>query len=194
MMSAIQKSLIAETIQGARASLHEPSRPFTPGDLPRHLFQGDDYQNRPGSSYKMNSVVGQAMDEFQSAAKQHTSGTQSTMGGSTPSSISIKNRSGKASKQGPEENVLDILSRAEALPKRAKFEPHLLPKIGGAANPRIGSGLAVGQRTEEQKGPIKIKQSIQRASTRDEKSLHEIKEEPGDHMKSLSSMMQAMTE
>jgi hypothetical protein len=82
----------------------------------------------------MNSVVGQAMDEFQSAAKQHTSGTQSTMGAtnSTPSTISIKNRSGKASKQGPEENVLDILSRAEALPKRAKFEPHLLPKIVGS--------------------------------------------------------------
>ena len=58
MMSALQRSLIAETIQGARASLHEPSRPFTPGDLPRHLFHGDDYSNRPGSSYKMNSVVG----------------------------------------------------------------------------------------------------------------------------------------
>ena len=58
MMSAVQKSLIAETIHGARASLHEPSRPFTPGDLPRHLFQGDDYTNRPGSSYKINSVVG----------------------------------------------------------------------------------------------------------------------------------------
>jgi hypothetical protein len=45
MMSAIQRSLIAETIHGARnvASLAEPSRPFTPGDLPRHLFQGDDY-------------------------------------------------------------------------------------------------------------------------------------------------------
>jgi len=38
MMSALQKSLIAETIHGARASLNEPSRPFTPGDLPRHLF------------------------------------------------------------------------------------------------------------------------------------------------------------
>jgi len=70
MMSAVQKSLIAETIYGARASLHEPSRPFTPGDLPRHLFQGDDYQNRPGSSYKMNNVVGQAYDEFRSDAKK----------------------------------------------------------------------------------------------------------------------------
>ena len=74
MMSAVQKSLIAETIHGARASLHEPSRPFTPGDLPRHLFQGDDYQNRPGSSYKMNNVVGQAVDEFQSAAKKLSQG------------------------------------------------------------------------------------------------------------------------
>jgi hypothetical protein len=84
------------------------------------------------------------MDEFVSAAKQLTSGTQSTMGGtnSTPSTISIKNRSGKASKNAPEENVLDILSRAQALPKRAKFEPHLLPKIGGQASVRMGSGLA----------------------------------------------------
>jgi len=70
MMSALQKSLIAETLMGARAhvgakaSLHEPSRPFTPGDMPRHLFHGNDYSNRPGSSYKMNNVVGQAADEF----------------------------------------------------------------------------------------------------------------------------------
>ena len=77
MMSAVQKSLIAETIQGARASLHEPSRPFTPGDLPRHLFQGDDYSNRPGSSYKMNNVVGQAVDEFRNDAKKLGAGGSS---------------------------------------------------------------------------------------------------------------------
>ena len=52
MMSALQRSLIAETLQGARAqvsargnkaSLNEPSRPFTPGDLGRHLLHGNDY-------------------------------------------------------------------------------------------------------------------------------------------------------
>ena len=70
MMSALQKSLIAETLSGARAhiggkaSLNEPSRPFTPGDMPRHLIYGNDYSNRPGSSYKMNNVIGQAADEF----------------------------------------------------------------------------------------------------------------------------------
>ena len=71
MSSALQKSLIAETLSSARAhvgggkaSLHEPSRPFTPGDMPRHLFHGNDYSNRPGSSYKMNNVLGQAADEF----------------------------------------------------------------------------------------------------------------------------------
>jgi hypothetical protein len=66
MMTAMQKSLIAETIQGARkvASLQEPSRPFTPGDLPRHLFHGDDYSNRPGSAFKSNNVATQAADEF----------------------------------------------------------------------------------------------------------------------------------
>ena len=65
--AALQKSLIAETLQGARAmkaSLHEPSRPFTPGDMPRHLLYGNDYSNRPGSSYKMNNVIGQAAEEF----------------------------------------------------------------------------------------------------------------------------------
>ena len=69
MMSALQRSLIAETLHGARAqvgvrgqkaSLNEPSRPFTPGDMPRHLFHGNDYSNRPGSSYKMNNVHGEA--------------------------------------------------------------------------------------------------------------------------------------
>jgi hypothetical protein len=70
--AALQKSLIAETLQGARAhvggkaSLNEPSRPFTPGDMPRHLFYGNDYSNRPGSSYKMSNVLGQAVDEFAS--------------------------------------------------------------------------------------------------------------------------------
>lgn len=80
MMSALQNSLIAETLQGARAqigsngkaSLHEPSRPFTPGDMPRHLFHGNDYSNRPGSSYKMNSVLGQAADEFVQYSGQKT--------------------------------------------------------------------------------------------------------------------------
>jgi hypothetical protein len=64
MMSQLQKSQIASIVSGARASLQEPSRPYTPGDLGRHLFSGDDYQNRPGSSYKMKSVVGQANEEF----------------------------------------------------------------------------------------------------------------------------------
>ena len=72
MMSAVQKSLIAETIHGARASLHEPSRPFTPGDMPRHLFHGNDYSNRPGSSYKMNNILGQAADEFVNFSAQKT--------------------------------------------------------------------------------------------------------------------------
>jgi hypothetical protein len=83
MMSALQKSLIAETLQGARAmkaSLHEPSRPFTPGDMPRHLLYGNDYSNRPGSSYKMSNVIGQAADEFVSmgtAVKTQASDNQS---------------------------------------------------------------------------------------------------------------------
>jgi hypothetical protein len=44
--------------------------------MPRHLFSGDDYTNRPGSSYKMKNIVGQAMEEFTSAISQP--GTAST--------------------------------------------------------------------------------------------------------------------
>ena len=66
-MSTVQNSIIANIVSGARASLHDNLRPVTPGDLPRHLFSGDDYTNRPGSSYKMKNVVGQAIDEFNSA-------------------------------------------------------------------------------------------------------------------------------
>ena len=58
MMSTVQNSIIASIVSGARASLHDNLRPVTPGDLPRHLFSGDDYTNRPGSSYKMKNVVG----------------------------------------------------------------------------------------------------------------------------------------
>ena len=34
--------------------------------MPRHLFYGNDYSNRPGSSYKMSNVIGQAADEMAS--------------------------------------------------------------------------------------------------------------------------------
>ena len=93
----------------------------------------------------MTNVVGQAFDEFQSAAKQLTSGTSSTMGGSnsTPSTNSSKNLSGKAFKSQSSESVLDILQRAQALPKKQKFEPRGLPVIGNQIKPAKlnGSGL-----------------------------------------------------
>ena len=78
MMSTVQKSIIASIVQGARASLHDNLRPVTPGDLPRHLFSGDDYSNRPGSSYKMKNVVGQAIDEFNSAIANTTATSNMT--------------------------------------------------------------------------------------------------------------------
>jgi hypothetical protein len=58
MMSTVQKSHIASILSDARSTLNEVSRPFTPGDLPRHLFSGNDYNNRPGSSYQMKNIVG----------------------------------------------------------------------------------------------------------------------------------------
>ncbi len=58
--------------------MHDNLRPVTPGDLPRHLFSGDDYTNRPGSSYKMKNVVGQAIDEFTSAIANTTATSNMT--------------------------------------------------------------------------------------------------------------------
>ena len=123
MMSAVQKSLIAETIHGARASLHEPSRPFTPGDLPRHLFQGDDYQNRPGSSYKMTNVVGQAADEFRSDAKRLGHGSNATL--STTASKQSRPINAELASAASSEHILEILQRAESFPKKQPFRPNL---------------------------------------------------------------------
>jgi len=126
MSSALQKSLIAETLQGARAhvgsgkaSLHEPSRPFTPGDMPRHLFHGNDYSNRPGSSYKMNNVIGQAADEF----IQYSG---------------VKTQADTASHRSSAQNSEDVLSI---------LERHQ-PKMGGSSGmPVLGSGRAPAMRS-----------------------------------------------
>ena len=121
MMSAVQRSLIAETIHGARVTLNEPSRPFTPGDLPRHLFQGDDYSNRPGSSYKINNAVTQAADEFQ---KSHTSSFKSTAGGESNTTLSST-----AKKQNTTEDVISLMNRTNAsMNKRGGFGK--LPVVG----------------------------------------------------------------
>lgn len=64
MAATLQKSIIANIVSGARATLHEPTRPETPGDLPRHLFSGNDYSERPSSAYKMGSVTDSAAEEF----------------------------------------------------------------------------------------------------------------------------------
>lgn len=144
MMSAVQKSLIAETIHGARASLHEPSRPYTPGDLPRHLFQGDDYANRPGSSYKMNNVVGQAVDEFQSAAKRLTSqGGLSKDSHATLSTTTSKPTAKKGESYDSSEQVLSILQRAETMPRKQPFRPNLNPIIGKGGAVRVQQSMGV---------------------------------------------------
>lgn len=68
----LQKSIIASTISGARATLNEPSRPFTPADLPRHLFSGNDYSERPGSAYKVGQVVNDAIENFTRSSTAET--------------------------------------------------------------------------------------------------------------------------
>ena len=64
MQSHLQKSIIKSIVSGARATLNEPSRPFTPADLDRHLFSGNDYSERPGSAYKVGQVANDAIENF----------------------------------------------------------------------------------------------------------------------------------
>mmetsp|Transcript_104392 Transcript_104392/g.225237 ORF Transcript_104392/g.225237 Transcript_104392/m.225237 type:complete len:884 (-) Transcript_104392:18-2669(-) len=56
IVRALERSTIAQTLKAARASLAEPSRPFTP--LDRSLFQQSDVGNpqRPTSSYSVDQL------------------------------------------------------------------------------------------------------------------------------------------
>ena len=51
----LDKNIISNIIQTARASLKEPSRPFTPSEAQRSLFSNQD-SNRPPSSYSIRSL------------------------------------------------------------------------------------------------------------------------------------------
>ena len=51
----LEKSVISNIRLNARASLKEPSRPFTPGESQRTLFSNSD-SNRPPSSYSINNL------------------------------------------------------------------------------------------------------------------------------------------
>jgi len=56
ILRALERSTIAQTLKAARASLVEPSRPFTP--LDRSLFQqGDASPSRPSSSYSVDQLA-----------------------------------------------------------------------------------------------------------------------------------------
>ena len=60
----VKKSLISQTIHNARASLMDPKRPDTPSQG-RQLFNSGEYSgNRPGSAYKVESLVSQALEDL----------------------------------------------------------------------------------------------------------------------------------
>lgn len=46
---------VQTVIQEARASIHNPSRPFTPREKERKLFTESEYTVRPTSAYSLNS-------------------------------------------------------------------------------------------------------------------------------------------
>ena len=100
--------------EGGKASLNEPSRPFTPGDLPRHLFHGNDYTNRPGSSYKITNEVNQAADEFASMGMSTGFGNQSTgFDFNSAAKTRTTNVSESKSSQKEMNDVLSIMERTE---------------------------------------------------------------------------------
>jgi hypothetical protein len=137
---------------GGKASLHEPSRPFTPGDMPRHLLYGNDYSNRPGSSYKMNSVIGQAQDEFASMG-----GTAVKTQANTNSETQSNGTAG--------EDVLSILDRHHmplargGLPKSSSRSglPALRPVHGGHQLPSLDPSAF-----QKQRSSVKRKDSVKR--------------------------------
>ena len=61
---SLSRSRIYQAISDARASLAEPSRPFTPADPSRKLFRGGDSFSRPTSSFTIGSSAFGASDAF----------------------------------------------------------------------------------------------------------------------------------
>lgn len=106
MQLHLQKSIIASTISGARATLNEPSRPFTPADLPRHLFSGNDYSERPGSAYKVGQVANDAIETF-----TRSSTSESNVKG-------VPNRPGSRSRKNP---ILEPIVRRPDSSKKTKI-------------------------------------------------------------------------
>ena len=53
----LEKSVISNVVQTARACLNEPSRPYTPAEGQRALFSQNDYANRPPSTYAPRPVL-----------------------------------------------------------------------------------------------------------------------------------------
>lgn len=72
LTSHLEKSIISNVIQTARACLNEPSRPFTPAESQRTLFAQNDYSTRPPSSYvpKGRPVVRRASQEGAAIRKE----------------------------------------------------------------------------------------------------------------------------
>ena len=95
----------------------------------------------------MNNVVGQAVDEFQSAAKQlgvSTKGSSATLSttASKQSSSNAQHKSAQMASMDSSEQILEILQRAENFPKKQPFRPNLQPIIGSKM-PKIGSAKKI---------------------------------------------------
>lgn len=70
LTSHLEKSIISNVIQTARACLNEPSRPYTPAEAQRTLFSQSDYADRPPSSYVPKSVLKKVRNQSLEARKE----------------------------------------------------------------------------------------------------------------------------
>lgn len=70
LTSHLEKSIISNVIQTARACLNEPSRPYTPAEAQRTLFSQSDYADRPPSSYIPKPVLKKARNQSLDGRKE----------------------------------------------------------------------------------------------------------------------------
>eukprot|EP00930_Biecheleria_cincta_P018038 TRINITY_DN14177_c0_g1_i2.p1 TRINITY_DN14177_c0_g1~~TRINITY_DN14177_c0_g1_i2.p1 ORF type:complete len:868 (-),score=162.47 TRINITY_DN14177_c0_g1_i2:21-2624(-) len=154
-VKALERSSIAQTIKAARASLAEPSRPFTP--LDRSLFRGtnDSGDSRPTSSYSVDQLS-LVRDTFGSTGGRPESARSSRSSRTRPDTIQEEDDDGyrgsdvlrlddeEAQSSGSEELTPVTAVPTPPLPSRGPARPPRPPGGGGyppaAASLRSGGG------------------------------------------------------
>ncbi|CAE7719291.1 unnamed protein product, partial [Symbiodinium sp. CCMP2592] len=141
IVKALQKSTIAQTLKAARASLAEPSRPYTP--LDRSLFQrpNEGSDPRPSSSYGVDQLAF-VRDTFGNAGRPESA--RSSRSSRTrpdtiaeedgPHSPEILRLDGEAESSGSEELTPVVAVPSPPAPSRGPAKPPRPPVPPGGAS------------------------------------------------------------